>query len=163
MLAESWNLIPGARYFRDSLTDESSQRELYFQKMWKHLPPSALVFFDPDKGIEIAGVPEGTRESRMYVYKNELRTIYEKGHSLLIYQHFRQRSSHSDRDALIERRMAELRELLPSSQVDSFKAKNVAYFVVSQSEHVSRFEGVREAVVQRWAGQIVYVPRRRLD
>jgi hypothetical protein len=157
-LAESWNLIPGARYFRDSLTDESSQRESYFNKVWKELPPSSLLFFDPDKGIEIPSVVAGKRESRMYIYRKEIKTAYESRHSLLIYQHFRQRSSHEERDALIKRRAEELRKLLPASQVDSFKAKNVVYFLVSRPEHVSRFSVLRERIAQRWAGQIVHIP-----
>ena len=58
--AESWTLLPGARYHHRRLGDDASGRRSYFAEAWPALRDADVLFLDPDNGIEVRSVPYGT-------------------------------------------------------------------------------------------------------
>ena len=102
-----------------------------------------MVFLDPDNGIEIPSKRLGTKDSGKYVFWGEITRAYERGHSLVIYQHFIRES----RDAYIARLAAQLAGRLQAPLVDSFRTANVVFFLVARPEHVAAFDRAHEVNV----------------
>ncbi len=72
----------------------------------EHLRDCSVLFFDPDNGIEVVSVQVGKRNSSKYIYWREIEDAYQKGHSVLVYQHF-QRKERSQFIAGIAREVSE--------------------------------------------------------
>lgn len=149
-LARSWDLIAGAAYHEELLQDNAGSRRGYFDRAWAALAACPIIFFDPDNGIEIPSKRVGNKESSKYVYWDELTQAYERGHSLVIYQHF----IREEREGFIARLAGELASRLRAPVVDSFRTANVVFFLVARPEHAAAFERAHEVIHDRWAGQI---------
>ena len=92
---EDSGAIPGAEYFNDHLPEQQAGRRKYFGGALTQLADCDLIFFDPDNGLEIPSMPKGRQGSYRYLYGDEIRKAYDRGHSLLIYQHFARREERS--------------------------------------------------------------------
>ena len=149
--ARAWELIPQATYYEELLRDDVRSRRHYFEGAWNALKSCPVVFLDPDNGIEIASKRLGAKDSAKYVYWGEITRAYERGHSLVIYQHFIRES----RDAYISRLASQLAERLQAPLVDSFRTANVVFFLVARPEHVAAFDRAHEEIHERWSGQIL--------
>lgn len=86
---EQSSIVPGAVYFDERLHDGLSARHAYMRRMWQQFRNCTVIFFDPDNGIEVRSAPKGRRNSSKYIYWDELAESRHRGHSALIYQHFR--------------------------------------------------------------------------
>jgi hypothetical protein len=82
------NLLPGAVLCFDAWDRDSRARRHNLEAFMGQLLPNSLVFLDPDNGLEVASIPSGAPASSKYVYFDEVRQIWDAGHSLFIYQHF---------------------------------------------------------------------------
>ena len=111
--AESWGLLPGARYHHRILNDGASDRRSYFAEAWQRLREAQLLFLDPDNGLEVQSVSYGKRTSAKYLYWHEVEEAYGRGHSLIIYQHFRRQK----RDTFVTDMADELQYRLGGSRV----------------------------------------------
>lgn len=82
------------------------RREDWNQQALRQLVGQHVVFLDPDNGLEVASHSRTSRFGPKYVFDDELIPYWERGQSLIIYQHF-------DRDEqLIEKKSARLRDAL---------------------------------------------------
>jgi hypothetical protein len=149
--ARAWGLIPGATYYEELLRDDVQSRRRYFEGAWSSLKACPVIFLDPDNGIEIASKRLGGKDSAKYVYWGEITRAYERGHSLVIYQHFIRES----RDTYIARIAGQLAERLQAPLVDSFRTAHVVFFLVARQEHVSAFDRAHDEIHDRWSGQIL--------
>lgn len=149
-LAGDWGLIPGATYFADLLDDDAARRGAYFARANAVLQACDLWFVDPDIGIEIDSTPRGRRGSSQDVYWAELREAFERGHSLLVYQHF----PRVPRDRFVPFLANRLAEELGKPQVMAFRTAHVAFFLVAQERHADQFAVAAVEVGARWSGQI---------
>lgn len=149
--ARTWGLIPGATYFEEVLRDDVWSRQLYFKGAWDALGSCPVVFLDPDNGIEVPSKRAGAKGSSKYVYWQEMREVFERGHSLVIYQHFTRES----RDAYIARMAAQFSARLKAPRVDSFRTAHVVFFLVARPEHAAAFDRAHDETHRRWHGQIL--------
>jgi hypothetical protein len=149
--ARTWQLIPGATFYEELLRDDALSRRHYFDEAWDSLKSCPIIFLDPDNGIEIPSKQLVSKDSAKYVYWGEITQAYERGHSLVIYQHFIRES----RDAYIARLAAHLAGRLQAPIVDSFRTANVVFFLVARPEHAAAFDRAHEEIHERWSGQIV--------
>lgn len=53
--------------------------------------PPSLVFLDPDQGFEVRSVRPGTARSAGYVYWSDAGALLDRGHSVLVFQHWQRR------------------------------------------------------------------------
>ena len=90
-----------------------------------------FVFFDPDNGIEIKSKHIGQKGSSKYVTKDEIREIWKKDSSILIYQHFR----HKKHEIFIKDKINELRGLTNRAYIRAFKTNDVLYLLAIQKKH----------------------------
>jgi len=154
-LAKDWAVIPRATYFEESLPDDAGRRAGYFARATTALDQCDLWFFDPDIGIEIDSVPRGRTDSSQYVYWTELRDAFQRGHSLLVYQHF----PRVNRDRFVPFLASRLADELGSRHVIGFRTAHVAFLLVGQERHAARLAAAAVEVGTRWSGQIaVWTP-----
>lgn len=148
--AETWKILPQAKYQHSILSDSANDRHQYFAETWNRFRNCPVIFFDPDNGLEVNSVRFGRRGSAKYVYWCELKSAYDQGHSLVVYQHF----PHESRDKFINRIVREIKDRLNAPIVDSFRTAYAVFFLVAQKKHVQRFENVHEVMVKQWGNQI---------
>jgi hypothetical protein len=148
--AESWGLLPGALYHRDSLVNDGGSREEYFRNAWLALEQSKLMFFDPDNGMEVKSAPYGTKRAAKYLFWREVEGAFNLRYSLVIYQHFRREA----RSPFIKKLADEFKKRLAVDVVFSFRTPHVVFFVIPHPEHASLFSGVCEAIEAKWFTQV---------
>ncbi|MGH2749288.1 MAG: hypothetical protein ACRDK3_00165 [Actinomycetota bacterium] len=142
------SLIPRATYHADLLTDHGPARDVYFHTLWERATSHDLIFFDPDNGLEVASVPKGKRNSAKFLYLDELNQTYERGFSVVVYQHF----PRVPRTLFLERTRERIQSMIPEATIDVLQTARVAFVIVSPP---ARAAGTRAAVIaaaDRWAG-----------
>lgn len=148
--AAAWRFLPGACYFSQLFTDDASQRTQVFQLATQALAHCPMLFLDPDNGIEVKSVRYGGPGSCKYVYWRELCTLFQRGHSLLIYQHYARLA----RDVFESQRATELRQRLQAPEVAVFSTAHVAFFLALQADLAPSLPAIARAVRSCWGGQV---------
>lgn len=146
--ARAWDLVSGAAYFDQLLTDSWSARLAYFEAARHVLGNCDLIFVDPDNGIEVPGTKLGASGSSKYVYWTELQAIYAAGHSILVYQHF----PRVVRERFIPFLASRLNEELAASTVVAFSTPYAVFFLVQQCKHADALDRATRTVEQQWLG-----------
>lgn len=146
----AWDLLPGSRYYEALLEDPLPARRAYFREAWDALAGCPLLFFDPDNGLEVPSVPRGRRNSAKYLYWTEVEQGYNRGHSLVIYQHF----PRQERTVFTRELVEEARARLPNVIVDSFATPHVLFLLFAHPEHGPGFRQAHDLIESRWRGQI---------
>jgi hypothetical protein len=95
---EASGALAECRFHSAQMPRGEPERARYFADLAAMADPGALVFLDPDNGIEVASVAKGASGAERYVYWSELEPLRAAGSSVLIYQHFPrvQRASYLD-------------------------------------------------------------------
>ena len=112
---------------------------------------AALVFFDPDNGFHVSSVAVGAATSPKYVYRSEVLATYERGHSVLVYQHF-PRENHSQFRA---RAMEELGRLCHRSDVWCYETVDVAFLLVVHASHRESIGDTAKNVIDGWDNSFI--------
>lgn len=149
-LIEETTLLGGAHYFSDSVPDLATARNDWFSFLLSQIDPIDIVFLDPDNGLEIKSRPYGTVKSSKFVYWREIESLWSKGKSLLIYQHF----IREKRIDFIGRMLVTLHTKTPNSLVEAFSTPHVVFFMALQPEHQHFHQKIVISVQKNWAGQI---------
>lgn len=143
-------LLPGARFHSALVPDKRVPRGEFFRSVMATLTGVALLFFDPDNGLEVPSKPLGRRDSSKFLLWSELEAAYSSGHSVLVYQHF----PREPRPAFIARMKQELHIRTGANEVVAFSTSRVLYLLSAQDRHVSALRVGAEAVARAWASQI---------
>ncbi len=117
-------ILPRAKFYPQLLQANLGKRDQYFQKVFKVFAGCDLLFFDPDNGLEVKSVPMGRNNSCKYLYWPELKNTYERGHSVLVYQHFPRK----DRVQFITQKTQEIMDRTGAAKVIVFRTPRVAFF-----------------------------------
>lgn len=150
--AATWGLVPKATYFDQIFPDGAVARDGVFKAACSELSDCPLVFLDPDNGVEVKSVPYGRKHSSKYVYWKEMAALFERGHSLLVYQHYRRTERRAFEAALAK----EFCHRLAGSKVAVFTTPHVAFFLVLNCQHILRLPRVISGVEGRWRGQFAH-------
>jgi hypothetical protein len=145
---ESHRLVAGAEYFSRVLLDERESRRAYFDDLWLAVPPGALLFFDPDNGLEVKSVPKGRRHSAKYLYWDELGEALGRGHSTVVYQHFPRVPRESYVALLLER----VRQAAPGHSSLAVCSSRVAYLVSSAAHDQPGLADAARSIERRSGG-----------
>lgn len=142
---EGSGLLPGARFFSETLPLRADGRAEYFERIATVAGAGSLVFFDPDNGLEVASTPKRKRGAEKYVYLDELAAFANGGTSVLIYQHF----PRVQRDAYVEASLARLGETF-GARYETFAARtsHVGFFFAAVEPYAGR---MREALAAEHA------------
>lgn len=145
---EDASLVPATTYTRTVLKDRREARTAYFQELWAGLPPRALVFFDPDNGLEVRSVKKGRRGSQRYLYLDELGHTIALGHIAVVYQHF----PRVERAGHVARLLADLRALAPGADAVAIYSSRVAYLIVGDADETQALGATLARLAARWDG-----------
>jgi len=150
LCAEEFGLFPGARFFNDEFTDDARQREALLPRLLEGFAGCDVVFFDPDNGLEVKSRPWSRKDSCKYLYWREVEATFQRGHSVLIFQHFprvdRRRYTLAAKRQLLRRTAA--------AEVIAFQTSLVVFLLAVQPTHAVRLRE-RAAVVQaQWRGEM---------
>jgi len=141
-ILESAGLLGSSEFYRTTITDQSCQRQCYFEEMLCQFQQSDLVFFDPDNGMEVPSIVRGHRNSSKYLFWDELYAVFRRGHSVLVYQHF----TRERRADYLNRLVAESYRHTSCAALFSFLTPHVAFILLSQARHAAYFDDRIEAV-----------------
>lgn len=117
------NLLPkGTAFFEEPLslshlpkgTKAATEQRLEHRRAWleralKATKDCDIVFFDPDNGLEVASVKPHQDKGPKYTFYDELLPFWQRGQSLVIYQH---KNMHQTAEVQIAERKRELAERL---------------------------------------------------
>jgi hypothetical protein len=151
-IEESCVLHP-AVFFSELLDDTRQARRAYFEKFWASVSGGALVFFDPDNGLEVSSVPPGRRDSSKYLYVTEVAETLERGHPLIVYQHF----PRVQREAFLSDVLSRL-VVLGASESFALYSSRVAFLVSDPSGGGVRLSVRARDVAARSNGLLKYHP-----
>jgi len=150
--AAKFNIIPGAKYQTQLLTDNAADRECYFQEFLIIAHTCDLSFFDPDNGLEVKSKSIGRRNSCKYLYWHELKQVWGIGQSVLIYQHFPRVEHQKFIESLADKVCREL----DVSNVIYYRTNHVVFLLIPQPGHEAYYLQQSQFVKQNWEGQIQY-------
>lgn len=149
-LAGEADLLPGARFYTQTLHDDLESRSRYFDSFWRVAEGCDLIFFDPDNGLEVKSKPLGRKGSSKYLGWDELVRAYLSTYSVLVYQHF----PREKRDTFIERMAKEMQRKTGAARVYSFHTARVVFFLLISERQIATFEKNVERVSEIWRDQI---------
>lgn len=147
---ENTDLLMNTEYFSDEVPDRARHRDAWFAALMQKAKNRDLVFLDPDNGIEIKSKPYGRKNSSKFVYWDEIKSIWDSGKSMLIYQHF----IREERDKFIRRIIEELHKTASASLVEVFSTSHVVFLLVLRPDHTNYHSVIVGEVQRRWRGQI---------
>ena len=139
---DSGVLLPDTLYYDEDLNYDNTRLDLraelrvtWAAKGAAKLEPADLVCVDPDNGLKTPGADYRRRTEPKYAYYGELETYWNRGQSLVIYQH-------TDHQSKIEKQTAKRAEILRATLSGSdpiavrFRRRSSrVYFVVAQPHH----------------------------
>ncbi len=105
---EKSGALVGCRFASERI-DGRAGRSSYFDRIVSLAGPDALVFFDPDNGLEVPSVPKHRKGAERYLYWDELARVCQTGASVLIYQHFPRVDRRKYVNAMLKRLTSELK------------------------------------------------------
>ncbi len=148
--AEQGLFLPKALFFGDVVPEGKNERALWFRKAEVALAGTELVFFDPDNGIEVMSKPRGRKGSSKYVYWDELVHVWERGASLLVFQHF----AREKRDSHVLRLSHDLARRILGARVVSIRSSNVLFLLACHELHRSQADEALIPLNSRWSGRL---------
>jgi hypothetical protein len=137
-------------FHEEQLKDDIYKRREYFDRFLTYSEGKDLIFFDPDNGLETRGAPAGRKGSSKFIYLDELLCTFNKQHSILVFQFFRQIAP----EVVINQRTEQIFSRLYVDEIASFKTPSVIFFLIPQTKHLKELKERSEQVERAWAGQI---------
>lgn len=159
---ESSEILPNCRFYSKNIQDGSASRKEYLQEFLEFSRDAALVFFDPDNGIEVKSMPFGRKNSSKYLYWTEIEESYSAGYSLLVYQHLPPKP----REQFIRNLVYRFGDLAGVNRVYLYLTQFVVFFLIPQAAHEVFFEQMSDKVTEVWGKEIEfkqYIVSRNVD
>lgn len=142
---ENGKYSSGVQFLSEYIEDDSIRSSL-LTKIIKS--KQDVVLFDPDNGIEVLSTNRNNKHK--YVTWLEIRTAYESGKSVIIYQHY----PRANRVTYIQSRLAEIKERI-SCKPFAIQVRHSTYLIMSQTKHDRRLRNVAENLSHIWGNLAV--------
>lgn len=155
---EAGDLLPRATYFSALIPDGASERIDVIKRLALGRPHGALVFFDPDNGLEVKSYPQGKAKSSKYVFWDEIELIADQATSLVIYQHYPHPPG--GLDAYVQRLLEELEARLPGHSGFAVRGPHVVFLVAAREDEQEQLDAAAVDFCGKWPGKL-WVQRAR--
>jgi hypothetical protein len=143
-------LLKHACYWDRRVPRLVSQREQWLEEMCDRFAGTDLVFFDPDNGLEVKSTPWQRTASPKHLYWRELERVFQRGHSLLVFQHF----GRVRRDEFVAHLKRELKRRTGCPSALALHTSHVVFLLASQKGHQTRLAQAVREVKNKWRGEI---------
>lgn len=150
-MIEQDNAILPAKYHNCFVPETREEREAYFECMLRSFSDVALVFFDPDNGLEVPSKPYNGKPSCKHLYFREVKKTFEARHSVLIYQQF----PRVDRATYREHRLQDIQDHTGASgkQIRWLATSHVLFLLAMQQDHIDKLTSRTQAFCDKWSGR----------
>jgi len=149
-LIEQSGLLPDTSYYSPLVPDGRGDREAWRKGLLDAVGNTALVFVDPDNGIEVHSKPIGRKGSSKFVAWQEIEMLWAQGRSVMVYQHY----PRMRRPVFHEQIAREVARHLDQPALYALRASAVVYFLIVQPRHKESIARAVEVIEVQWAGQI---------
>ena len=95
---------------------------------------------------EVKSIPRGKRNSSKYLYWSEVKTSYEAGYSILIYQHF----PRMQRESYIHNLVQQFKAITDVNRIFYYKTRQVVFFLLPQPKHEGLFIDSNADIFNVW-------------
>ena len=150
-ILENTELIPYIVFYDQRLPYNLKNRKKYFNDLFNKSNTINFIFFDPDIGMQVKSCQCGNKRSSKHLYWDELKECFEKGYSILLFQHFRQRVSV---DELIIDITTLLKDKIAINEYFAFEAKGAVFFLIPQECHYNLIKAKARRISQAWENKI---------
>ena len=154
-LVENNDIVPGTDYFWNILADNRDERQAYFKELHREARDHDIVFLDPDTGIATNSIVKGRKGSSKYIFWDEMEDLWDRDHSLLVYQHF----PRVNRIAYINDKIDEIRSNLDFHQTYAIRTTYMVYFLILQEGHAPHLEGLKDSIEGKWGSDRIMVEK----
>ena len=123
---------------------------------------AALVFFDPDNGIEISSRKKHTKLAPKYVYWDEVALFQERKQSVVIYQHLARTGGNHNKQT--RSRLAEAEEELPYGK-NAFalryrRGTSRAFIIIPTHDHLATIQRSVDGLMNSpWHDHFTYIAK----
>jgi hypothetical protein len=125
-----------ATFFSEPVSDDAAARAATLHRAVERMAGADVVFLDPDNGLQIRSCRYGARRSSKFVYWSELRALWARGHSIVVYQHLPRVS----RPVYLAMRAEEFAEALGVGQLLVINSVGNLFFGAVQPRHRGAFD-----------------------
>ena len=143
---EQANLFP-AKFYSEAIDKD---RKKWHKNALNQTLGTAVVFLDPDNGLETANMRKNGSATEKHVKWTEIKDYYYRGQNVVLYQHRPQMTS---KEKCIESVMRFQHEYLLADCVKILefpKYTNRFYFMFVHKEAKETFESICAAMTQKW-------------
>lgn len=148
--------ITACRFFSEHIPEDRSGRPQYIERFLIKAGNADLLFFDPDTGIETRTPPRGA-EHKKYVFLNELRSTFDRGYSILVYQHLSRMVE--DRAFYLREHLEDVVTALHTDRVYPFRTEEVGFLLVTQPEYDGRLQSALNNAMDAWRELPLWRPK----
>jgi hypothetical protein len=150
---EASRLLQGVSFYSRVVPDARVGRAAWHQGLLDSSAGADLVFVDPDNGIEVRSKPIGRRGSSKYAAWSELESLWNRGSSVVLYQHFRRQSRRAFASTLAH----EFAFRTGARLIEMFQTAHALFLLAAQDRHEAPFFTARREVQILWPNQIKVV------
>lgn len=138
-----------------AIATRKKHRSSWLHKALQTTNGCALIFVDPDNGLPVKSMPSHRNKGAKYCFYEELSAFWQRGQSLVIYQH---RNMHETTENQIANRKKELsRHFGDAAFIECvyFPAySGRIFFIVGNQEMGSVLERRRKSFIAKWNGHV---------
>jgi hypothetical protein len=136
----------GAAFFPEYIEDDASARTLTMERAALRMQGVDVVFLDPDNGLQIKSCRYGAARSSKFVFWSELKTLWERGHSIVVYQHL----ARVNGPVYFAARAQEFADALAVERILLINSIGNLFFGAMQPRHAAAFERLAVELSGAW-------------
>lgn len=140
------NMIPNSTHWFSESIDTTSHRKRDIDAFLNILNSESLVFMDPDNGLSVKSVKPESKKSCKYLFDDEVKKVWEAGHSLMIYQHF----PRVQRNIYIAQQHKRLVSVVKNAKLGALVTGSVVFLLLFQKIHQSNFDDAIHQIAYHW-------------
>ena len=157
---EQSGILERAKFFARPVEDHLGSRSVYFREVWSALQERSLVFFDPDIGLPGRTMRKGRKRSSMYVFDDELHEGFRRGHSLVVFDHWKR----VQRLPYLAGAFARLSKATGAFEPFALWGRErVAFLVLAQQADAGALERAGHGIARRWEPLLTFTSASELE
>jgi len=139
-------LLPNSKFYSKIISDNEDERNSWFRGLLNSISESDLIFFDPDTGIERDTIRIGNKNSSKYIFWSELKTVWNTGKDLLIFQYF----PRVKRESYIDNLSEKVRFILPEAKCIPIQTSTVLFMLIVRKDKEKVKERIHDQLTKNW-------------
>lgn len=145
-VVEDLQFVPSAIFCSDRWSTDPENRMWSIDQLLSALSGSSLVFIDPDNGIEVTSIKSRSKNSYKYIFMEEIEYVWNRNHSILIYQHF----PRVERDTYVRRQLERVSAAVGGASTTAILTSHVAFLFCFQNHHAEMGERAVREISKHW-------------